>query len=74
MAAKCLLAYLWMPVLFIESRNVGGGTGLREKVRVQFLAMWSLKSLENTEIGLSRLQVIFVPGAQGAGQSKNHYG
>lgn len=41
MAAKCLLAYLWMPVLFIESRNVGGGTGLREKVRVQFLAMWS---------------------------------
>lgn len=46
MAAKCLLAHLWMPVLFIESRNVGGGTGLREKVRVQFLAMWSLKCCE----------------------------
>lgn len=31
------------------------------------LAMWALRCLENIEIRLLKLQVIYVPGAQGTG-------
>lgn len=49
MAAKGPLAHLWVAVLFTESKNAGGGPGLREKVGVQFWATWSLKCCDTAK-------------------------